>query len=57
MKRLAEIARSEGLDLHVTEGGSHTKVQIGARRSTVPRHREINEMTARSILRAMKGVR
>ncbi|WP_218000066.1 hypothetical protein [Janibacter anophelis] len=45
-----------GLRLEIREGGSHTKVSIGERSSVVPRHSEINEMTALAILKQM-GVR
>lgn len=55
MKRLAEIAKRHGEDLIVTEGGRHTKVQIGDRFDVVPRHTEINEKTARGIIRKMEG--
>ena len=34
----------------MTEGGSHSKVWIGERFVTVPRHNEINELTAKSII-------
>lgn len=53
MKRLALTAKDQALDLEVTEGGPHTKVRIGDRATTVPRHSEVNEMTARGILRHM----
>ena len=33
------------------EGGNHTKVTIGPLHSTIPRHSEINEITARSIIK------
>lgn len=36
-----------------TEGGSHTKVSIGENHTVVPRHNEINEITARAILKQM----
>lgn len=55
MKRLAEVAKRDGEDLIVTEGGRHTKVQIGDRFDVVPRHTEINEKTARGIIRKMEG--
>jgi mRNA interferase HicA len=55
MKRLAQIAMAQGLEMHVTEGGNHTKVVIGDRTDVVPRHSEINEMTARSIIRKLEG--
>jgi mRNA interferase HicA len=53
MKQLGQQAKSEGLELEVVEGGNHTKVMIGDRRSTVPRHKELNELTAKAILRQM----
>lgn len=53
MKRLNAIAKAEGLTLRTTEGGRHTKVQIDDRQSVVPRHAEINEITAKAILRQM----
>lgn len=40
----------------VTEGGNHTKVVIGDARTVMPRHNEINEETAKAILKQM-GVR
>lgn len=53
MKKLAEQAKAEGLELVETEGGSHTKVKIGDRQSVVARHNEINEITAKQILKQM----
>lgn len=55
MKRLARIAKEQGLEMHLTEGGNHTKVTIGNRTDVVPRHTEINEMTAKAIIRKMEG--
>lgn len=55
MKRLAQIAKAQGLEMLVTEGGGHTKVTIGNRIDVVPRHNEINEMTAKSIIRKLEG--
>ncbi len=54
LQHLAQIVKREGLTLEVTEGGSHTKVRIGTRVNVVPRHTEINEMTARAILKKME---
>lgn len=56
MKRLAQEAKARGESLVITEGGAHTKVQIGADRTVVPRHGEINELTAKAILKQM-GIR
>ena len=55
MKRLAEIAKAEGFPLVLTEGGRHTKAQIGPSVTYVPRHAEVNELTAQEILKQAKG--
>ena len=57
MKRLASIAKEEGAELEVTEGGNHSIVRVGDRRTTVPRHRDINEITAMNILKQIGGNR
>jgi hypothetical protein len=54
MKRLAQIAKPQGAQMYLTEGGSHTKVTIGNRTDVVPRHAEINEMTAKAIIRKLE---
>lgn len=54
MRELRTIAQERGEDYREDEGGRHTKVRIGDRIIMVPRHREINENTARGIL---KGAR
>ena len=53
MKKLSKHAKASGYEMLVTEGGSHTKVVIGERRTVVPRHSEINEITAKAILKQM----
>jgi len=53
MRRLSEFASDNGLEMEVVEGAKHTKVVIGEARTVVPRHREINEITAGKILRQM----
>jgi hypothetical protein len=55
MKRLAGLARTHGVELTTIEGGSHTKVTVGSVQTTVPRHAEINELTARGILRHVES--
>lgn len=50
MKRLTAIAKAQEQELVVTEGANHTKVKIGDRQNVVPRHREINEITAKKII-------
>jgi mRNA interferase HicA len=51
VRRITEHAKANGLDVTFTEGGSHTKVTVGDRRTVVPRHSEVNEITARAILK------
>lgn len=55
MKQIAEIAKVSGATILITEGGSHTRVQLGDRVTYVPRHAEINELTAKAILKQAKG--
>lgn len=50
MKIIAKSAKARGEEMIVTEGGRHTKVQVGTKATVVPRHNEINERTAESIL-------
>jgi len=50
-KQLKKIASERGESLVVKEGGSHSKVFIGEQMITVPRHREISEMTAKAIIK------
>ncbi len=55
IKRINKIAKANGETAIYTEGGRHTHVQIGERRSTIPRHSEVNELTARGILKYLEG--
>ncbi len=58
MKQLANIAKERGTDLAlVRQGGNHELWQIGEQMLTIPRHNEINELTAKSILRTAEGDR
>lgn len=51
MKRLEAIAKAKGVTVTTVEGGAHTKVWVGDHYETIPRHSEINEITARNIIR------
>ena len=53
IKKLKAQAKSEGKALVEVEGARHTKVSIGDKHSVVPRHKEINEITAQAILNQM----
>lgn len=55
LRRLRDIAKAAEMELVMVEGTKHTQVRIGDRTSYVPRHREVNELTARSIIRHMAG--
>ncbi|OMQ14498.1 hypothetical protein A7K94_0216200 [Modestobacter sp. VKM Ac-2676] len=55
LKRLHELANARGLTMETVEGASHTKVRIGDLQTVVPRHAEINEITAKAILKQMTG--
>lgn len=35
----------------VVEGANHTRIRVGDRATVVPRHNEINEITAKHILK------
>ncbi|WP_329109019.1 type II toxin-antitoxin system HicA family toxin [Micromonospora sp. NBC_01699] len=49
---ISKAAAEAGCDfIFVREGGSHTVYRFGSQQFTVPRHKEINELTARGILR------
>jgi mRNA interferase HicA len=51
MKRLRAIAADADLELtFVRQGANHELWSLGAQRFTIPRHREINERTARGII-------
>ncbi len=51
INQINKIAKTKGVTPVWTEGGSHTKATIGSTTLTVPRHTEINEETAKAILR------
>jgi hypothetical protein len=53
--KIDALARELGTTAVWVEGANHTKVAIGARRSVVPRHREIDEVLAKKILRQLGG--
>jgi mRNA interferase HicA len=53
VRKLNEIAKSKGYDgaVFVRQGGEHEIYRVGNKQIAVPRHREINEITARNILK------
>lgn len=55
LQRLQRIAKDQGVELKIREGGSHTVVKIGDQSTTVPRHKEISDRLAKIILKQAKG--
>lgn len=49
LKEIRRYARRHGTGVDVAERANHTKISFGDRRTVLPRHTEINELTARSI--------
>jgi mRNA interferase HicA len=57
VKHLRAVARATGTDLlFVREGANHEVWAIAGERLVIPRHREINELTARAIIRRAEEV-
>jgi hypothetical protein len=56
LNRIADMAKACELSLdEVREGRAHTIFKVGAAQFSVPRHVEINEVTARSIMRHLES--
>ena len=51
LKELQKVAKAKGETFIITEGGNHSKVQIGSWSEPIPKHREIAENLARAIIR------
>ena len=51
------MRRADSMDreVTVTQGARHEKWLVGETRITIPRHREINELTVRSILKHLEA--
>lgn len=56
LTKLSELAKADNETLVlVREGGNHSIYRIGTRQFSVPRHNEIDEVTAKVILKQAKG--
>jgi mRNA interferase HicA len=56
LRRIENAARTRGVALVlVREGGDHEIWRCGGRQISLPRHREINEMTALAIFRLLQS--
>lgn len=52
VKRVRKMAKEVDLSFELKrEGGNHTIYELGGKKIVVPRHREINELTAKGILK------
>ncbi len=49
VKRTDFIKELEQLGATFKEGGKHTKVYLNGQQSTIPRHRELNDMLVKGI--------
>jgi mRNA interferase HicA len=55
LARITKAAAERDLKLdQVREGASHTIFRVGSAQFSMPRHSEINEMTARSIMKYLE---
>ncbi|WP_427015410.1 hypothetical protein ACQCSX_11255 [Pseudarthrobacter sp. P1] len=55
MKKHEQIAKAEGEDMVIREGGNHAVVTIGENTAPVPRHNEISEILAKKIIKLAEG--
>jgi mRNA interferase HicA len=54
LRRLGRLATRNGWDIEIKDGGSHTKVWLGGRRTVVSRHPgDLKTGTLRSILKQL----
>lgn len=50
-KKLSQIAKEAGYKLEQAGGTKHDKYRVNGTVITVPRHKEINELTAKAIIK------
>lgn len=53
LKTIANWAKANGYAFTTKEGGRHTKITVGDKRTVIPRHSEIAENTAKNILKQL----
>lgn len=49
LRQLKEFARERELEMRVKEGSNHTRIWVGKRYTTLPRHNEIDDKLAAKI--------
>lgn len=55
IKLIEAMAAERSETVEWRQGKAHLVARIGTRRTTVPRHREVNDLTARSAIAALFG--
>jgi mRNA interferase HicA len=56
IKIIGSTAKKQGLRFElVREGGQHTLYSLNGQNVVIPRHREINEITAKAIMKDLEG--
>ena len=56
IKRLEKAAREAGVSFEITELTNHTGITVGGKRSTLARHTEVDEVTARKFFKQFSEV-
>lgn len=56
LKKLREAAIKAGLEYEENEGGNHTKVRVGTKKSTIGRHREVEDLAAMKFYKQYEDV-
>ena len=56
IKKIEAAAKERGLAFEVTELTNHTGITVGGKRSTLGRHSEVDEITARKFFKQFSEV-
>lgn len=57
MRELRSVAKAAGVELvFIREGGNHEIWTIAGERLVIPRHRQVNALTAQGVIRRAKEV-
>jgi hypothetical protein len=56
MLKLQEIAKANQLDFYEDGGAKHEKWLLGGAPLAIPRHKEVDEYTARRIIKQANGI-
>jgi 16S rRNA U516 pseudouridylate synthase RsuA-like enzyme len=55
MRLIRNMARSKGVPVTESEGGSHTKLTVGSTKLIIGRHRELKPWETRAILQTLEN--